>query len=188
MMEFMAQLRYEGYGWAEFGEPLIRIGGPTLVTADEVGTTVANMEVREVPTSGSLVDGISALSRDLFESVKRGSSQCNLRVDCTNGKFAATEHVFRNHSIKQTSVSIAFRCYRAQFDAAESAPRYFRLPVLNFHGELLPAQWLSKFEHPLWPSDDNPASPFELFGEVGFIEYVPIFARYPWVQAKAAAA
>jgi hypothetical protein len=173
-MEFKTELRYEGYGWAEFGEPLIRAGGPTVVTTDELGRTVAKMEVTEVPTSDSLVDGISGLSRDLFKSLDTGSGSCKLRVDCANGQFSASEHVSRNHNInlKKPSASIAFRCYRAQFDAAEVAAKYFRLPIWNFHGELRPAQWTPKTMHPLRLADDNPASPFELFGELGFVEYV----------------
>ncbi len=174
-MEFKTELRYEGPGSAEFGEPTIRVVGPTVVTTDELGTTVARMEVTEVPTSDSLVDGISGLSRDLFESLNTGSGSCKLLVDCANGQFSASEHVSRNHNInlKKPSASIAFRCHRAQFDAAEVAAKYFRLPIWNFHGELRPAQWPPKVAHPLRLSNDNPAWPFELFGEIGFVEYIP---------------
>lgn len=174
-MELKTELRYEGYGWAEFGEPLIRAGGPTVVTTDELGRTVATMEVTEVPTSDSLVDGISGLSRDLFESFNTGSGSCKLRVDCANGKFSASEHVFRNHNInlKKPSASIEFRSHRAQFDVADIAATFFLLPIWNFHGELRPSMRPPKVEHPLRLSDDNPASPFELFGELGFVEYVP---------------
>ena len=179
-MEFKTELRYEGHGSAEFGEPTIRASGPTVVTTDELGRTVAKMEVTEVPTSGSLEDGISRLSHDLFESINIGRTSCKLRVDCANGRFSASEQVFRHHNINlvKPSVSIAFRCYRAQFDAAEVAAKYFRLPIWNFHGELGPAQWIPKAMHPLRLSDDNPASPFELFGELGFVEYVPGYKEH----------
>jgi hypothetical protein len=174
-MELKTELRYEGYGRAEFGEPLIRAVGPTVVTTDELGRTVAKMQVAEVPTSASAQDGIVRLTNDVFESINAGLRSCVLRVDCADGQFSATEQVFREHSInlEKLSASIEFRCHRGEFLANGVNPKFFRLPILNFHGDLRPAQWLSKFEHPLRLSDDNPASPFELFGQVGFIGYVP---------------
>jgi hypothetical protein len=69
-MEFKTELRYENHGSAEFGEPLIRAGGPTVVTTYELGRTVANMEVTDVPTSGSL------LARP--RGVRVGSLPCSL--------------------------------------------------------------------------------------------------------------
>ena len=174
-MDFKAELRYEGHGWAEFGEPLIRAGGPTIVTADELGRTVANMEVTEVPTSGSLEDGLVRLSRDLFKNLNTYGGPCRLFVDCADGQFHADHLVLRYPSVNfvKPSASISFRCYRGQFDASNVATKYFRLPILNFHGELKPPGRPPKVEHPLRLSQDNPASPFEWLGELGFVECVP---------------
>jgi len=98
-----------------------------------------------------------------------------LNVECTDGRFIATEQVFRSCSIdleKQTA-TIAFHCYRAQFDVGKEKALNFRLPIWNFHGSLRPPQRSPKIEHPLRISSDTPASAFELFSQPGFIENVP---------------
>jgi hypothetical protein len=102
------------------------------------------------------------------------SRSCVLHVDCADGHFSANEQVFREHSInlEKLSASIEFRCHRGEFSAKAVGPEYFRLPIWNFHGELRPAGRLPRVTHPLRLSKDNPASPFELFGELGFVEHV----------------
>jgi len=112
-MGFDAELRYEGYGWAEFGEPPIRVRGSTGVTTHERGGTVADMQVAEVPTSDSVEDGIFRLTSDAFEGINAVDRPCTLRVDCANGQFSPNDQVFRHHNInlEKASASIAFRCY-----------------------------------------------------------------------------
>jgi hypothetical protein len=174
-MELKTELRYEGSGWAEFGNPLIRVGGPTVVSTDEHGRTVANMKVTEVPTSDSPERGFWRLSRDMFESINTVPGPCKLRVDCVDGQFDASHQVLRYHNVNlaELSASITFECYLAEFNASEGVAKYFRLPIWNFHGELKPSLRPPKVMHPLRLSEDNPASPFELFGEPGFVESVP---------------
>ena len=188
-MEFKTELRYEGHGSAEFGMPPIRVLGPTVVTTDAFGRTLANMEVTEVPTSDSLEGGCYRLSRDILESINSGHASCKLHVNCANGRFSANEQVFRHQNVNlvKPSATISFRCYRAHFDAAEVVPEYFRLPIWNFHGELRPSVRPPKVMHPLRLSDDNPASLFELFGELGFVEYLPGYKELVEAQKKAAA-
>jgi hypothetical protein len=133
------------------------------------------MQVTEIPTSQSLVDGIHQISHDFFANMNGARSKCSLKVECSKGQFVAAEHVFRNHQInfdKQTA-TITFQCFRAQFEVGRAQARYFRLPIWNFHGALRPAQWTPQVAHPLRISNDTPASAFELFGQPGFIENVP---------------
>jgi hypothetical protein len=167
-------LRYEGYGWAEFGDPLIRVGGSTVVSVDERGSTAAKMEVAEIPTAASMQDGVNDLFRDTMTSFNRTVS-CKLSITCANGVFTSVEQTFRgaNLNLQEATASIEFHCYRSNYVENDSAPTYWRLPILNFHGELRKALRPPKVEHVMRLSEENPVSPFEMFGKPGFIEYVP---------------
>ena len=168
------KLRYEGDGSAEFGTPAIRVTGPTIVTTDERGDTVAVMQVKEVPTASSIDNGIGHLLHDFFNNINK-RTPCTLRVECPDGVFSATEQTFRESSIDlpNQKASIQFRCFRSHFEKPGASAVYWRLPIWNFHGDLRPAMRMRALEHPLRLSDDKPLSAFELFGEVGFVEFVP---------------
>ena len=167
-------LRYEGHGYAEFGKPAIRVNGPTVVSTDERGSTTAEMQVEDVPTSPSLDEGLTRLFRDAFENMNKRTA-CTLRVDCPTGVFTANEQAFHDPSIDFASrkASINFRCFRAEFEQPGVATVYWRLPIWNFHGELRSAMAMPKIAHALRLSEENPLSAFEFLGEVGFIQFVP---------------
>jgi len=167
-------VRYEGYGSAEFGEPVIKVGGPTVVTDDQRGNTIASMQVESVPSASSIEEGMSHLFRDFFNNVNM-RTPCTLRVQCADGVFSATEQTFRNPSVDlpNQKASIEFRCFRSYFENPRGSAAYWRLPIWNFHGELPRAVSIGKAKHPLRLSDDNPVAAFELFNEAGFIEFVP---------------
>jgi hypothetical protein len=166
--------KYEGQGYAEFGTPIIRVAGPTVVTTDRRGTTTAEMRVQRVLTASSTEEGIAQLSRDFFDSAARLKA-CQLCVDCAEGTFSATERTFRSPSIDgpNSKASIVFDCRLSQFAATDGPAAYWRLPIWGFRGNLCPVQWARKIVHPLRLSDESPITPFELFGEMGLVECMP---------------
>jgi len=132
------------------------------------------MKVIEIPTAVSMQDGVSDLFRDTMTSFNRTVS-CKLTVTCANGVFTSVDQTFRgaNLNLQEATASMEFHCYRGSYVESESAPTYWRLPILNFHGELRPPLRSAELEHVMRLSQENPASPFKMFGMPGFIEYIP---------------
>jgi len=169
-------LEYQGNGQAEWGQPAIQAAGPTVVTVNERGTVSAVMQVTNFPTSASREEGVFQLLNESFASMNQ-SSPCGLRVNCSNGVFTSGKHTFPNAhlNLQEHTASIEFRCFQGEYIENEREPKYWRLPVLNFHGDLSPVHRLSQGEHVMRQSYDNPISVFEMFGEPGFVEYIPGF-------------
>jgi hypothetical protein len=172
--------RYDGFGWAELGEPTIRIGGPTVVTMDSNGRPYAVLTVSEIPTSESFESGLTRLSRDMFEGINSGSRHCTLRVESPDGVFSATEQTFRQSSVdfSRMTATVQFFCGRAYLAKGNKPAKYWRLPIWNFHGILKHASWTRNVEHPLRSSLQNPLSPFEFHGQIGFVEVVPDYEKF----------
>ncbi len=168
------QLRYQGYGSAAFGTPVVRVSGPTVVNTDERGNTVAEMQVEEVPTACSIDERMAQLSRDFFNNINE-RTPCTLRVECPDGVFTATEQAFRDPSIDfpNRRASIKFHCFRSQFERPDASTVYWRLPIWNFHGRLRPGMAIPEILHPLRLSGGNPVSSFEFLGEPGLVEFIP---------------
>jgi hypothetical protein len=172
-MELLREIRYEGEGSAEFGNPLIRIEGPTIVETDECGRTTATMQVSRVPTSPSPEDGFGRLFRDFFQSLHETGEACKLWVDTPEGRFIATDMLFRGHNIKfGEGVTTRFNCHRAQFLVSDRTAKFWRLPILNFRGALPPATRLPRLDHCLRLSTISPTTSFQIGDEIGFLEYV----------------
>jgi hypothetical protein len=180
--KLLTQIRYEGQGWAEFGSPLIRVEGPTLVETDECGRTIAMMQVQEVPTS-SVADTHTRLFQDFIETINKGENTCTLRVNTPVGIFTANEMVYRSPSIAETT-TVQFQCHRAQFSTSNSHAKYWRLPILNFHGKLQPAVRDRYLAHPLRVSATLPITRFTMGSEIGFVENVPEYEELVESQGK----
>ena len=170
--DMLTNLRYEGNGWAEFGNPLLRIKGPTVVETDERGLTIATMQVEEVPTSLSVADGFAMLLGDVFKSMNETGKPCSMEVNTPAGVFRTINRFSRRHNIRPAEVSTQLRCDRAQFVVADLPAKYWRLPILNFHGSLQPAFRLRELKHPLRLSTVAPITPFQIGREIGFLENV----------------
>lgn len=166
-------VQYEGYGSAQFGTPVIRAEGPTVVNTDERGVATATMQVEKVPNASSMEAGINLLFHDFFKNMNK-RTPCSLQVECSDGIFSATEQTFREPSVDvpNQKATIEFRCFRSFFDTGKTAA-YWRLPLWNFHGDLRPPMANRGIEHPLRLSQDNPLSTFEFLDEIGFVEMVP---------------
>jgi len=171
--EDKSTMRYEGHGSAEFGTPVMRVEGPTVVNTDERGVTTATMQVEKVPNASSMEAGINLLFHDFFKNMNK-RTPCSLQVVCSDGIFSATEQTFREPSVDvpNQKATIEFRCFRSFFDTGKTAA-YWRLPLWNFHGDLRPPMANRGIEHPLRLSQDNPLSTFEFLDEIGFVEMVP---------------
>jgi hypothetical protein len=115
--EIKSTKRYEGHGSAEFGTPMIRAEGPTVVNTDERGITTATMQVEKVPTAASIDEGMTILFRDVFNNMNK-RTPCSLQVECSDGIFSATEQTFREPSVDvpNQKATIEFRCFRSFFD------------------------------------------------------------------------
>jgi hypothetical protein len=169
-------LQYQGNGQAELGQSAIQATGPTVVTVDERGTVSAVMQVTNFPTSASREEGVFQLLRESFSSIGQ-TPPCSLQVIGSNGVFTSGKHTFPNAhlNLEEHTASIEFQCFRGEYIENESEPKYWRLPILNFHGGLSPVHRLPPGEHVMRLSYDNPISMFEMFGEAGFVEYIPGF-------------
>jgi hypothetical protein len=85
-MDVENKVRYEGYGSVEFGEPVIQVGGPTVVTADQRGNTIASMQVENVPSSSSIEEGMSHLFVTFSTtsiSARPARCECNVLMECS---------------------------------------------------------------------------------------------------------
>lgn len=169
-------LQYQGDGRAELGQSAIQVVGTTIVTVDERGTVSAVMQVADFPTAASPYEGVSQLLRESFSSIGQ-TSPCSLRVTCASGVFTSGKQTHPNAdlNLQEGTASIEFQCSRGEYRESEREPKYWRLPILNFHGALNPVHRLPRGEHRMRLSYDNPISVFEMFGEPGFVEYIPGF-------------
>ena len=169
-------IQYQGDGRAELGKSAIRVSGPTVVTVDEHGTVSAVMQVVDFPTSASRQEGVSTLYRESFFSIDY-PLPCSLQVTCESGVFTSGKQTFPNANLnlEKSTASIEFQCFRGEYVENNREPKYWRLPILNFHGDLSPVHRLPRCEHVMRQSYDNPISVFEMFGKPGFVEYITGF-------------
>lgn len=169
-------IQYSGDGRAEWGNPALQMSGPTVVTADERGKVTAIMQVADFPGVASHGEGLNLLLRESFSNMNR-ATPCKLQVTCASGVFASGDQTFPSASVnfEEATASVQFRCWRGEYRESEREPKYWRLPILNFHGDLSPAQRLPQCEHAMRLSCDSPISVFEFLGELGFVECVPGF-------------
>ena len=169
-------LQYQGIGQAELGQSAIQAIGPTVVTVDERGTVSAVMQVTSIPTAESQREGVYQLLREQFSSLNQ-NSPCTLQVTCESGVFTSRKQTFPNAqlNLEEYTASIEFQCFRGEYVENNREPKYWRLPIVNFHGDLSPVHRLPRCEHVMRQSYDNPISVFEMFGKPGFVEYITGF-------------
>jgi hypothetical protein len=175
---FLPTVEYEGWGRAEFLDPVGFIEGKTRIQYNELGDATVEMEVEKISSDEKLAFGLEQFLRGSKVAKREGmtlmgigttaSNPCSkFTVETSDGIFAASNDVLHSNSIGIGNL-VSFFVVEAEYAKKQptNEPNYWVLPLSNF---------LSGFEqhhleldrHPL-RIFSTPAIPDDLPGELLF--------------------